>query len=372
MKSYKGLWGKYLSKDNYDVAVRNACRRKSSKKHRKQSKYLKEHSDEEWEYFYKYASNFKNAFHTPIEIYDGIQRKKRIIIVPTMNEQVVHHMIINVLKPIFMKGMYEHSYGSLPDRGGHKGKKAIEKWISNDVPNVKYCLKMDIRKYFDSIPHDILISKLSKLIKDEKFLSVILEIISVQEQGIPLGFYTSQWIANWYLQDLDHYIKEELHAKHYIRYMDDMVVLGSNKKKLHIIRYEVEKYLENNLGLQLKSNWQVFRFDYTKQGKHFGRDLDFMGFRFFRGRTILRRRLAYKLVRKSRRIKKKPLKSVYDCKQMLAYLGWLDCTNTYKMYKTMVKPNINFQYCKRRVSHYDKRLNNEKLQITINETSSRC
>lgn len=352
MKTYKHLWEDFISKENYDIAVRNACRRKSSRKHRNQSAWIKNHKDEKWDYFNYYAHNFKNAPHTPITIYDGIQRKKRTIIVPSMREQVIHHMVVNVLKPIILKGMYEHSCGSIPDRGAHKGKKTIEKWIKHDVRNVKYCLKMDIHKFFDSIPHEILIRKIKETIKDDKFNEVLIEIINVQPKGIPLGFYTSQWIANWYLQDLDHYIKEQLHAKHYIRYMDDMVIFDSSKKTLHKIKDKTEEYLMENLGLELKGNWQVFRFDYGNGG----RDLDFMGFRFYRNKTVLRHRIYLKASRKAKRISKKCIKTIYDCKQMLAYLGWIDCTNTYTAYRYTIKPNINFQYCKRRISHYDRRI----------------
>ena len=85
--------------------------------------------------------------------------------------------------------------------------KLIKKWIKHDTKNVKYCLKMDIRKFFDSIPHDIIKAKLAFLIHDKKFLNLLYEIIDVVYNGLPLGFYTSQWFANWYLQDLDHYIK---------------------------------------------------------------------------------------------------------------------------------------------------------------------
>lgn len=238
-------------------------------------------------------------------------------------------MAVNALKPIFMHGMYEHSYGSIPKRGVHKGKKTIEKWIRNDSRNVKYCLKMDIHKYFESIPHDILIEKFSKIIHDEKFFDFICKLIRVNEKGIPIGFYTSQWIANWYLQDLDHYIKEILCAKHYIRYMDDMVIFSSNKKVLHNIKNEIEKYLLENLGLELKHNWQIFRFDYVYQKKERGRFLDFMGFRFHRKRTVLRRNIMLKASRKARTMHKKEKPTIYDIRQMLSYIGYIDCTDTY-------------------------------------------
>ena len=301
------------------------------------------------------AENFKNASHTPIEIYDGISRKKRTIIVPTIKEQIIHHMVVNVLKPIFMNGMYEHSYGSIPDRGGKRGKKTIQKWIKHDKRNIKYCLKMDIKKYFENIPHDILKEKLAKIIHDQKFLLLLYEIIDVSDKGIPLGFYTSQWFANWYLQELDHYIKEVLGVKYYIRYMDDMVIFGSNKRELHRIRQNISDYLENKLGLQMKENYQVFRFDYLRCGKHYGRPLDFMGYKFYRDKIILRKSIMLKATRKAKKISKKEKPTVYDIKQMMSYLGWLDDTDTYNMYLKRIKPYVSFQKYKRRISKYDKR-----------------
>ena len=216
---------------------------------------------------------------------------------------------------------------------------------------------MDIKHFFDSVPHDILKEKLRKTIHDERMLHLLFQIIDVTDHGLPLGFYTSQWLSNWYLQELDHYIKEELKATHYMRYMDDMVIFGSNKKALHRMRAEIDNYLNTYLGLTLKENWQVFRFAYTKNGRQYGRDLDFMGFRFFRDRTILRRTIMLKATRTARRISKKPYPTIHDVLQMLSYVGWIDCTDTYQMYVKRIKPYVSIQQCKRRVSKHDRRKN---------------
>lgn len=300
---------------------------------------------------YDWIVNFQNAKHTPIMIYDGVTRKVRTIIVPTMEELIVQHCIVNALKPILWKGMYEHSYASIPGRGAHRGKKVIEKWIRNDPKNTKYVLKMDIHHFFDCVPHDILEQKLARLIHDDNMLHLLYKLIDVTDEGIPLGFYTSQWLSNWYLQELDHFIKEQLKAKYYMRYMDDMVIFGNNKKILHKIRREIASYLQMNLGLELKGNWQVFRFSYDDDK---GRDLDFMGFRFYRNRTVLRRTIMYKASRKARRIHKKEKPHIYETRQMMSYLGWINCTNTYGMYLIWIKPYVSFQYLKRRVSKYDR------------------
>lgn len=358
MKSYNHLYENFISDENIELAIKNASK---GKKDRKSVKRRLDNPNFRKEIKY-YAEHFKNRNHKPKVIYDGIQRKKRTIIVPSFDEQVVHHMVVNVLKPIFMSGMYEHSYGSLPKRGGHKGKQAIEKFIRKNPRECKYVLKMDIKKYFDSVPHDIFLRKLRNLIHDERFMAVLEEITNVTECGLPLGFYTSQWTANWYLTGLDHYIKEQLQAPFYARYMDDMVVFCGNKRKLHKMREAIASYLEYSLGLRMKENWQVFRFDYN--GKY--RDLDFMGFRFYRNRTTLRRSIMIKTTRKARRIYKTERLTVYATRQMLSYLGWIKHTDTYGMYLTWIKPILSFQKLKRKMKAHDKnrnrRIKNELVQ----------
>jgi len=361
MKSYNHLYEKYLSEENYLEAVKNATRHKGGKKKKnRRARWYRDHAEENRERMMHYAEHFRSETHRPVLIYDGIRRKQRYIVVPSMREQIVHHMVINVLRPIFLKGMYEHSYGSVPGRGAHLGKQRIERWIRTGGRDVKYCLKIDIRKYFDSVPHDILKARLARVIHDERFLRVVYEIVNAGpgDRGIPIGFYTSQWFANWYLTGLDHYIKETLRAKYYARYMDDMVIFGGNKRELHQMRREIAGYLREQLGLEMKGNWQVFRFDYIrKDGTRIGRDLDFMGFRFFRDKTILRRALMIRMCRKARRMSRKRPKTVYDCRQMLSYLGWINSTDTYGMYKRRVKPFVNFQQLKRRESAHARAMN---------------
>jgi hypothetical protein len=284
---------------------------------------------------------------------------------------------VEALKPMFFRGMYRHSYASIPwrwvksgnimngkmqlvkdVRGAHAGKKVIERWL-NDRKNTKYVLKMDIRHFFESIPHDILKRMLSDRIHDQKMLDLLFEIIDVVPQGLPLGFYLSQWLSNWYLEGLDHYIKEHLKAVYYIRYMDDMVIFGSNKRKLHEMRRLVSIYLQDILGLRLKDNWQVFRFVYTRNGEERGRDLDFMGFRFFRHKTLMRRSIMLKCTRKAKRISKKEHPTVYDARQMMSYNGYMRYTNTHQMFLKWIKPFISFKKLKKIISIHDRRLEYE-------------
>lgn len=142
MRSYNHLWEKFISEENIESAKRNALKGKRNRKSVR--RYI---DDPDFNNKIRdYAENYHNAPHTPIQINDGIIKKVRTIIVPTFPELVIQHMAVNVLAPIFMKGMYEHSYGSIPGRGAHRGKQVIQKWISKG--KCRNCVKMDIRKYF--------------------------------------------------------------------------------------------------------------------------------------------------------------------------------------------------------------------------------
>jgi RNA-directed DNA polymerase len=221
MKSYSDLYDLCISERNRKQAIHDAMKSKRIKKLLKQRHMSPEDALAQ---SYQWVLNYPEVKHKPILIYDGITHKERTIIVPTLEELVVQHTVVNVLKPIIMRGMYEHSYASIPKRGIHKGKKTIEKWIRHDPKNCRYVLKLDIHHFFDSISHDVIETLLRTYIRDDQLLALIFRILDTTSSGLPLGFYTSQWLANWLLQSLDHFIKECLHATHYIRYMDDIVI----------------------------------------------------------------------------------------------------------------------------------------------------
>ena len=349
MKSYNHLWENLISDYNIKLAIYAASHGNMK---RKLLTEMKNNPEKYYDKVRNWIECYEPKTHTPKVINDGISAKKREIIVPTVSEHVVQHAVMQILKPIFMKGMYEHSYASIPQRGCHRGMKVVKKWTQTNSRHIKYCMKLDVRKYFDSISQDILIAKLRKKIHDVRFMDLLEKIIRTTDKGLPLGFYTSQWFANFYLQSFDHYVKEELHVKHYIRYMDDMVLFCSNKRGLHELRRQIMAYLSGNLELSVKDNWQVFRF-HTWQNR--GRFLDFMGFRFYRNRVTLRRKITLKAMRKARRIAKKRKTTVIDARQMLTYKGWTKVTDTYNWLQRYILCFVDFQKLRKIVSNYDKK-----------------
>lgn len=201
--------------------------------------------------------------HEPCIINERGPHKQREILKPDyMPEQIIHHIAVNAIKEAVLSGMYVYVLGSVPGRGAHLGKRVIEKWIRTDEKNTRIVGKMDIHHFFQSVDHEILRAWIRKKIRQGEIRNLCEILIDACEEGLPLGYYTSQWFANFLLQPLDHYIKEELHIKYMTRYMDDIVIFGSSKKEIHSAVRAIENYLMGNLNLQMKDNWQVFRLEY--------------------------------------------------------------------------------------------------------------
>lgn len=366
MKSYNHLFEKLISYENLSEAIEKSS---LGKRERREVKKVLEYKDEYIKRLQYLLINKKLKIrkHEAVKINDGITAKIRLIIKPDyVYEQILHHAIVQVLTPIFMRSMYVFSCGSLPGRGGLYGKRYLAKYIREHPKKVKYVAKGDISKFFQTVNIERVKEKFRKIIHDEKFLDVVFLVLDSNiatykgeniNMGLPIGYYLSQWIANWYLQDFDYFIKQKLKIKCYIRYVDDFVLLSPNKKELHKAIKAISEYLEN-IELHLKSNYQVFKFAYTdKNGKTRGRPIDFMGFKFYRDRTVLRRGIMLRAVRKALKISKKTRLNWYECTQLLCYLGWFKYTDTYKVFERFIKPYVNIGDCKKIVSLRQKRIN---------------
>ena len=279
---------------SHDSVERSFLKPSRGKRNRADVKKVLDNLEEEIENVQEMLQRgtFVPSKHPMVRINEKNYLKERTIVKPNFKyEQVVHHVVVQAIRPGIEKGMYPFVLGSIPGRGQHMGARQITKWIRNDVPNTKYVLKMDIRHFFESVDHAVLKEWLHTKFRDKYILELLFLIIDAIEIGLPLGFYTSQWFANFLLQPLDHYIKEELHVKYMTRYMDDIVCFGRNKKELHKVRIAISNYLEKELHLELKGNWQVFRFEYEieeyaiqcvhlNQLEHLGSDLEKLRIRY--------------------------------------------------------------------------------------------
>jgi retron-type reverse transcriptase len=178
--------------------------------------------------------------------------KERQICASAFREQVLHHAMMNVCHAHFDRALIFDCYASRKGRGTFA---ALER-ARVFTRRYEWFLKLDVRKFFDSLSHNVMKRQLAHLFKEEPVLCVFYKIIDSYEahpgRGVPIGNLTSQYFANHYLSCLDHFIKERLGIKAYVRYMDDMVLWHNDKAVLKSAGMEIREYLENSLLCNLK------------------------------------------------------------------------------------------------------------------------
>lgn len=216
--------------------------------------------------------------------------KEREICACVFGEHVLHHALMNVCHEYFERKQIVDSYASRPGKGTHAAL-ARAQYFSR---RFAWYLKLDVRKFFASIHHEVLKNQLADMYKDPTLLIVFDQIIDSYQhnvlRGVPIGNLSSQYVANHYLCGLDHFIKEELRIRGYVRYMDDMVLWHSRKSVLKQALAEVERYLADHLRMKLKPP-QINR---CRQG------LPFLGYRVFPHHIRLTQRSKQRFVRRMR------------------------------------------------------------------------
>lgn len=268
------------------------------------------------------------------ERYDASARKIRIISEPVQYpDQYVHHALIQVLEPVFMRGMDKYCCGSIKERGAHYAKRSIEKWMKDDLHGTRWELCADIRHFYDSLKPKVVMDRMRELIKDNKTLDLIWRII---KDGVKIGAYPSQWFANTTLQPLDVMIRQSNLCTHYVRYMDNLTIFGSNKRKLRKLKIRTEMWLSEH-GLELKGDWQIFPID--GKGEH-ARLPDAVGYRYGRGYTIPRKHNLIRMKKAVKRYKKKRSKGKVSPKtahSILSRIGQARHCNNHNLFHDLYK-----------------------------------
>ncbi len=283
------------------------------------------------------------------ERWDASAQKWRTVSEPAQwPDQYVHHALIQILQPIFMRGMDPYCCGSIRDRGPHQARQAIERWMEHDRKGTKYEFAGDIRHFYNSLKPEVVMDRMRQLIKDWRVLDLIERIIA---GGVLIGAYTSQWFANTVLQPLDMLIRQSGLCDHYVRYMDNLTIFGSNKRKLKKLKVLVEKWL-NEHQLKLKADWQIFptanrephqplpapRNGVTRQK---GRMPDAVGYRYGRGYTLPRKhnllRIKRALARYRKRKKRRKRIFAGAAASLISRLGQLKHCNNYNLYRMLFK-----------------------------------
>lgn len=270
---------------------------------------------------------FRTSEYHVFKIYEPKERE--IYRLPYYPDRIVHHAVMNILEPIWMSVFTKDTYSCIKERGINGCMKSVKSALKN-VEDTRYCLKIDVRKFYPSIDHDVLKSIVRKKIKCKDTLWILDQIID-SAPGVPIGNYLSQYFANLYLAYFDHWIKEDRKVRYYFRYADDMVFLHRDKAFLHELLSNINKYLTEELKLTLKGNYQIFPVD--------ARGLDFVGFKFYHSHTLMRKTIKQNFCRKVASMNKLNNISEKEYKQNIcSWLGWAKYSNSKHLLKTIIKP----------------------------------
>lgn len=255
---------------------------------------------------------------------------------PYFPDRIVHHAVVQVVAPIWVKTMIRDTYACIQGRGIHDGMRRVKKALK-DFGGTQFCLKMDAKKFYPSMDHDALKVIVRRKIKDSHLLWLLDEIIDSLpgQAGVPIGNYLSQFFANLYLSDYDHWMKEVQGCKYYFRYCDDVIVLDADKARLHELKKLTADYWGGALKLSVKGNWQVFPVD--------SRGIDFLGYRFFHGYILLRKSIAAKFKRKIAGIKQDhaDMAPISIASSIMSYRGWMVHANCRNLQTRHIDREVN-------------------------------
>ena len=228
------------------------------------------------------------------------EHKPRCINAPAAPDRVVHWALMKQVAPIFERRFITDSYACREGKGAHIASRRAREYIraASQKWSNPYILKADISKYFPSIDQAVLMQRVERIIADESVLWLFDVLIRNGNPkygvGIPIGAFTSQWLANLYLDGLDHYMKDDLGIRYYLRYMDDFVVIGPSKSWCRTVLEQVETYVTHTLHLRLNPKTGIWPVTHG---------LDFVGYRHWsdhvlpRKRTVKRARAQFKCMK---------------------------------------------------------------------------
>ena len=329
MKRYGNLYDQITTMENLQLAHRNARRGKAF-----YAEVQKVNANPEFYLTQIQEQLTSKTYRTsPYVVFAKLDKGKEreIYKLPYFPDRIAHHAIMNVLESYFMKHFIFDTYGALKGRGIHLALQRLHVAM-DDREATRYCLKLDVKKFFPSVHHETLKQLLARKFKDRDLLWLLGEIIdSVPgERNVPIGNYLSQYFCNFYLSEFDHWLKEEKRVRYYFRYMDDMVIFGAEKAALHRLFSEIQTYLHDRLKLTVKENHQIF--------PTFVRGVDFLGYRSFGGYTLLRKSTAKAFKRKMRAIQRQPEVTDHDKRSIASYGGWIKWCNGYNLSQKYMKP----------------------------------
>ncbi len=285
--------------------------------------------------------------------YDPCSGKWRKIGIQEPIHQVFDYIAVEGCMEMFLAKICPYQMASIPGRGQEKGAKAILRWLQLDGKHTRYYLQADIRQCYPSIDHGRIKAVFARDLKNPELLWLVHNLIDSFPEGLSIGSYFSQYACNYYLSYAYHYAAEQLFkvrrkkkgpgermrlAHHVLFYMDDILLLGSSKKDLETGINMLGDYLLDVLGLELKPGWKMWETDYIgKDGKHYGRFVDMMGYRIYRDHIAIRRstfkKIRRSMIRAEARIREGREIPVHMARNIMAWTGRVGNSNSFKFSK---------------------------------------
>lgn len=234
---------------------------------------------------YRHGEYFSFFVHDP---------KRRHIHKASVRDRLVHHAVHRIIEPEWDKIFIFDSWSSRKNKGTHRAVERLQKFglkLSHNYTATLWVLKLDIRKFFDSVDHDILLKILERRIHDQKLMGLLKEIIGSYSPGLPLGNLTSQLFANVYLDKLDQFVKHELRITGYIRYADDFLLLNEDKELLIRCLEKITAFLHEQLHLSVHPK--------KIELKRYTNGIDYLGYVCFPGHSVLRTKTKRRMLRRA-------------------------------------------------------------------------
>lgn len=263
------------------------------------------------------TKTYRTSAYKVFKIYEP---KEREISMLPYRDRIVQHAVMLIIEPMIVATFTADTYSCIKGKGIHAADRSVKKYL-NDVAGTTYCLKLDIKKFYPNVDHDILKQLLRRKIKDAEMLWLLDGIID-SAPGLPIGNLLSQYFANFYLMPFDHWIKEKKMVKYYVRYADDIVILSGSKEYLHRVRVGIQRYFNYRLKLQVKDNYQVFPVE--------SRGIDLVGYVKYHKYSRLRKSIKKSFARK--------VSKGINALSLASYLGWAKHCNSRNLIKKLI-PN---------------------------------
>lgn len=320
MRRHGNLYKDIITRENIELAFRKAKKGKSWQNtiHNFEKNY-----DRNIDYIQQLLAN-EQFISSKYRIKEIFEPKYRLIyVLPFSPDRIVQHAVMNIIEPIWDNLFFFHSYACRKGKGQHRGSRKCMEFVRK----YDYCLKMDISKFYPSINKEILLSIIKQKIKCKSTINLFRQIIYSTEgqNNVPIGNYTSQWLGNLYLNELDNFVKQSLREKAYIRYCDDFCVFSNIKNSLHSIKEKIIGFIDTKLNLKL-SKESVFP---VTQG------VDYLGYRHFKNKILLRKSTAKRVKKRLKLLPtlfaKGKISAEYIRSSIASTEGWLRWANTYNL-----------------------------------------